>query len=95
MNLKTTLKHFQAAMRNVRGSEASKGGLRLNFAAMRIWNGCSSLFFTLNPYARQPLTIALCNGEHFHVEHFSLDWPDEDMASFFREYLEGSTSIAS
>ena len=72
-------------MRNVRGSEASKGALRSNFTAMRIWNGCSSLFFTLNPYARQPLTIALCNGEHFHVEHFSLDWPDEDMASFFEK----------
>ena len=26
--LKTTLKHFQAAMRNVRGSEANKGALR-------------------------------------------------------------------
>ena len=81
--LNATFRHAQAAMRNVRGSEASKGGLRLNFTAMRIWNGCSSLFFTLNPYARQPLTIALCNGEQFHVEHFSLDWSDEDMASFF------------
>ena len=81
--LKTTFKHAQAAMRNVRGSEASKAGLRLNFTAMRIWNGCSSLFFTLNPYARQPLTIALCNGEHFHVERFSLDWSDEAFDGFF------------
>ena len=31
------------------------------------------------------MTIALCNGEHFHVEHFSLDWPDEEMASFFEK----------
>ena len=68
-------------MHNERGSEANKGALRSYFTAMRIWNGCSPLFFTLNPYARQPLTNALCNGEHFHVEHFSLDWLDEETIS--------------
>ena len=44
------------------------------------------LFFPLlyaQPICEATLTIALCNGEQFHVEHFSLDWSDEDMASFF------------
>ena len=81
--LKATLKQFQAAMHNVRGSEANKGALRSNFTAMRIWNGCSSLFFTLNPYARQPLTIALCNGEHFHVQQIHSRLASERDVTFF------------
>ena len=46
-----TLRRMQAAQRNVRGSEASKANIRNLFTAMRVWTGCSSLFFTLNPYA--------------------------------------------
>ncbi len=65
--LKSTFRHMQAAQRTVRGSEASKTSLQNKFTAVRLWSGCSSIFFTLNPYARQPLTLALCNGEHFHV----------------------------
>ena len=48
-------KHMHVFMCNVCSAEASKGALRSNFTEIRIWNGCSSLFFTLNPYARQPL----------------------------------------
>jgi hypothetical protein len=81
--LKSTFRHMQAAQRTVRGSEASKTSLQNKFTAVRLWSGCSSLFFTLNPYARQPLTLALCNGEHFNVQSFSLDLSDVDMTEFF------------
>jgi hypothetical protein len=81
--LKSTFRHMQASQRTVRGSEASKTSLQNKFTAVRLWSGCSSIFFTLNPYARQPLTLALCNGEHFHVQNFSLDLSDVDMTEFF------------
>ncbi len=81
--LKRTLRHMQAAQRTVRGSEASKTSMQNKFTSVRLWSGCSSIFFTLNPYARQPLTLALCNGEHFHVQKFSLDLSDVDMTEFF------------
>jgi hypothetical protein len=81
--LKSTFRHLQTAQRNVRGSEASKTSLQHKFTAVRLWSGCSSIFFTLNPYARQPLTIALCNGPHFDVEKFSLDYSDIEMKEFY------------
>ena len=81
--LKSTFRHMQTAQRNVRGSEASKTSLQNKFTAVRLWSGCSSLFFTLNPYARQPLTLALCNEDHFHIENFSLDLSDVGMTEFF------------
>ena len=81
--LKSTFRHLQTAQRNVRGSEASKTSLQHKFTAVRLWSGCSSIFFILNPFARQPLTIALCNGPHFHVEDFSLDLSDIEMKEFY------------
>jgi hypothetical protein len=81
--LKSTFRHLQTAQRNVRSSEASKTSLQHKFTAVRLWSGCSSIFFTLNPFARQPLTIALCNGPHFHVEDFSLDLSDIEMKEFY------------
>ena len=46
---------------------------------------CYVLRISSQPNARQPLTIALCNGTHFRVEHFSLDWSDAEMQEFFDE----------
>jgi hypothetical protein len=34
----------------VRGSEAEKDNLMPRFFGLRLWSGCSSLFFTLNPH---------------------------------------------
>ncbi len=81
--LKRAFRHMQAAQRTVRGSEASKTSLQNKFTAVRLWSGCSSLFFTLNPYARQPLTLALCSGDHLRVENFSLDLSDVGVTEFF------------
>ena len=74
--------------RNVRGSEAEKDTLRHRFRAMRIWNGFSSLFFTLNPNdIKSPLTIAMVDKEKFHVRHFSLDLSDVSTDAYLAEML--------
>ena len=41
------LRHMQICLRNVRGSEAERDLIMYKFAAIRVWSGCSSLFFTL------------------------------------------------
>ena len=76
--LRTTFHYMHMAQRRVHGSEAQRETIHFKFRAMRIWHGCSSLFFTLNPHdIRSPLTLALINGDHFHAERFSLDLSDE------------------
>ena len=56
--------------------------------AMRVWNGFSSLFFTLNPHdIRSPVTLALTCHEHFHMERFSLDFDDEATEAYLARLL--------
>ena len=74
--------------RNVRGSEAEKEHLRHRFTAMRVWNGLSSLFFTLNPNdIRSPLTLAMVDKDQYHIESFSVDWKDNKYDSFVTDML--------
>ena len=80
-------------MRRVVGSEAEKETLRFKFVAMRIWGGCSSLCFKLNPHdIRSPLTVILSNAEHFHIERFSLDWDDGTTGDYFARLLGNTLS---
>ena len=59
-SIDTALRKMQIIQRNVRGSEAEKDNLLPRFFALRLWSGCSSLFFTLNPHdIKSPLTLSL------------------------------------
>ena len=49
VKVKKTFQTMQMAQRKVRGSEAQRESVHFRFRALRIWGGCSSLFFTLNP----------------------------------------------
>ena len=74
--------------RNVRGSEAEKDVLRFRFRTMRLWNGFSSLFFTLNPNdIKSPLTILLADKDKFHLKRFSLDLSDADTEAYCADLL--------
>ena len=77
---------MKVAMRNVEGSESDQDYLRMKFVAMRIWNGCSAVFFTLNPHdIWSPLLIKFYNGEVFGQQQLRLDWSDEEMQRFYTE----------
>ena len=70
--IEATFRHMQIVQRNVRGSEAEKDKLMPKFLAMRIWSGCSSLFFTLNPHdIRSPLTISILQSDTEFKNEFS------------------------
>jgi hypothetical protein len=88
--LETMVHSMQTVQRNVRGSEAEKQSVRYKFNALRIWNGFSSLFFTLNPNdVKSPLTLALVDKERFHVKKFSLDMSDFETEQFLHDTLLG------
>ena len=86
--LQKTAHMMDLAFRHVRGSESEKLTMRKRFVAMRVWNGFSSLFFTLNPHdIRSPMTLVLVTPEHFHMEPFSLDFNDADTEAYLARLL--------
>ena len=69
----------------MRGSEAEKQSIRYKFQALRIWNGFSSLFFTLNPNdIKSPLTLAMVDKGQFHMKSFSLNMSDAQAEQFLQ-----------
>ena len=83
---------MELAFRHVRGSDSEKLAMRKRFVAMRVWNGFSSLFFTINPHdIRSPITVALTDHKHFlercHVERFSLELGDDAKEKYFERLL--------
>ena len=62
VKLETMVHSMMTVLRNVRGSEAEKQSVRYKFSALRIWNGLSSLFFTLNPNPVFVLSISALLG---------------------------------
>ena len=72
--IENALRSMQIIQRNVRGSESEKDSLMPKFTALRIWSGCSSLFFTLNPHdIRSPITVLLLQDDLKLEKRFSLD----------------------
>ena len=89
LKVKTVLKSMDVALRDVEGSEAERGAFRYKFVALRIWNGCSFVFFTLNPHdIHNPLLIVFADANNFHLEKVSLDWGDADMREYYARVTE-------
>ena len=58
------------------------------FFALRLWSGCSSLFFTLNPHdIRSPITLVLLQADAKFERAFSLDLDDASAEEYMREFL--------
>ena len=75
--VEVALQKMQITQRKVRGSEAEKDNLVPKFFALRLWSGCSSLFFTLNPHdIRSPITVSLLQNDMHLDQEFSLDVSD-------------------
>ena len=85
----TAFRRMQIIRRNVRGSEAEKDNLMPKFWALRLWSGCASLFFTLNPHdIRRPLTVMLLQNDVKFEKAFSLDLSDQEAADFMSSFLQ-------
>ena len=80
---------MQIIQRKVRGAEAEKDNLLPKFMALRIWSGCSSLFFTLNPHdIRSPITMSLLQDDLQLDKKFSLDLTDEETEAYLADFLK-------
>ena len=89
LKLRKAFQRLQMCQRMVRGSEASRDDLIPKFMAMRVWNGCSSLFFTLNPHdIRSPISLMLLQGSEVFQREFSLDFSDVDTEIYLAELLQ-------
>ena len=90
--LHATVRAMDLAFRRVRGSDTEKSSMRQRFIAMRVWNGFSSLFFTLNPHdIRSPITLVLADHDRFlsrhHAERFSLELGDAETEAYLKKLL--------
>ena len=74
--------------KGVRGSEAEKDNIIPKLTALRLWSGCSSLFFTLNPHdIRSPITLLLVQEDTTVERKFSLDLSDDEAAAYVNDFL--------
>ena len=86
-SVKRVLRGIDVAMRDVEGSEAERRTFRYQFVAMRLWGGCSSLFFTLNPHdIKAPMLVVFSNPGFVRMERVSLDWGDETMDAYYERH---------
>jgi len=84
VKVKTVLKSMDIALRDVEGSEAERDSFRHKFFGMRVWNGCSVLFFTLNPHdIGSPMLVVYANADKTHLERICLDWDDQEMSEYY------------
>ena len=82
--VKKVLRNIKTALRHVEGTEGEREFLWMKFVAMRIWNGCSVVFFTINPHdIWNPLLAVFANGESLQCERISLDWSDAEMRQYY------------
>ena len=85
IKVKAVLRSMDVALRDIEGSEAERDGFRYKFFAMRVWSGCSVLFLTINPHdINSPMLVVFANADEIHLERISLDWNDEEMASYYK-----------
>ena len=81
VRLKKVLRPMVIALRRVEGSEAEREVLRFKFGALRLWTGCSVLFFTLNPHdIHSPLLVHFIGEREEHLERVYFDLDDEEKA---------------
>jgi hypothetical protein len=89
--VKSILKQMQIATREVEGTPAERSSFRFRFLALRMWSGCSALFFTLNPHdIKSPLLLVFIGPENSGCERISLDWNDGEMEKYYSECLKGN-----
>jgi hypothetical protein len=87
--VKNILKQMQIATREVEGTPAERTSFRFRFLALRMWSGCSALFFTLNPHdIKTPLLLVFIDPVDSGCERISLDWNDAEMDKYYGEVLK-------
>ena len=69
VKVKNVLRSMQVATRSVEGTESERDIFRFKFVALRIWNGCSLVFFTLNPHdIKSPLLVSFLGSAEEQIE---------------------------
>ncbi|CAK0897224.1 unnamed protein product, partial [Prorocentrum cordatum] len=85
--VRNTAHRMHLALRRVRGPAEEREGFIWRFRALRIWSGCASLFFALNPRdIRSPLAVLLAQGDETVPRKFSLDMTDDEATQWMTDF---------
>ena len=89
-DLQRILRVLQVVQRSVQGSDAERSSLRHKFCAMKLWNGMSFIFFTLNPNEwGSPLTLLFRTPYDEKVKKFSLELTDQEFEDIYGQVNKG------
>ena len=74
--------------RQVPYTNSYRWGLRRFFTALRVWDGYSASFWTLNPGdVDHELTVRFASEDVLPTETYNLDWPNEMKDKYFSKTL--------
>ena len=78
-------REMMVVLRDIEGSEEHRAGAIYKMRSLRVWAGCSFLFFTLNPLDHQnPLFVSYVNSQTTLLERINLCGTDTEMEGYFR-----------
>ena len=78
-------RELMVVLRDIEGSEEHRAGAIYKMRSLRVWAGCSFLFFTLNPLDHQnPLFVSYVNSQTTLLERINLCGTDTEMEGYFR-----------
>ena len=73
-------REMMVVLRDIEGSEEHRAGAIYKMRSLRVWAGCSFLFFTLNPLDHQnPLFVSYVNSQTTLLERINLCGTDTEM----------------
>ena len=93
-DLKGILSEMQVVLKEVEGSEVQRAATVSKLRALRVWNGCTFLFFTLNPHDhKSPLLVGLVSTEDRTIEKLTFPATDLDFHDYFQRHKEGNQNF--
>lgn len=82
--LHALFKEMTVVLQDIDGSESHRSATLYQMRALRVWHGCSFLFFTLNPLDHQnPIFVSYLASERGDIERIDLSAADEKLQNFF------------
>ena len=83
--VKTLATTLDAVQKNIPYTTAYRQTFRSRFLALRVYDGASTFFWTLNPAdVRHELILVFASGDSFAKRSFSLNWTDSEKAMYWR-----------
>lgn len=82
-------REMSVVLRDIDGSEAHRSSTVHKMRALRVWAGCSFLFFTINPADHHnPIFVNYLNSETDVVKQFDVTGNNDDLRRVFNQFKQ-------